>query len=269
LTSNLKARASWSTSYGRAPLASLVSAATANDTVRTLTIGNPALRPQLGKNLDLKLEYYFKTGMVTVRGYQKNITDYIGSAGRSGQIVGTGNDNGFEGLYEGYEIVQPLNLGAATYKGLEFDYRQRLTFLPGLLKGLTARANYTYLQAKGKFAGTIGFNPGQVAGFIPRAYNVGLLYNYRKFGASFDVNYTGKYPVTYSLTAPGNGNRYRKDWTVMNVGLTYEIFRDTKAFISLNNIAQQGPEEYMFEQTRTRSIWVVPRTLKFGITGQF
>jgi hypothetical protein len=147
--------------------------------------------------------------------------------------------------------------------------RQRLTFLPGLLKGLTARANYTYLQAKGKFAGTIGFNPGQVAGFIPRAYNVGLLYNYRKFGASFDVNYTGKYPVTYSLTAPGNGNRYRKDWTVMNVGLTYEIFRDTKAFISLNNIAQQGPEEYMFEQTRTRSIWIVPRTLKFGITGQF
>jgi TonB-dependent receptor len=269
LTSNLKARASWSTSYGRAPLASLVTAATANDTVRTLTIGNPALKPQLGKNLDLKLEYYFKTGMVTVRGYQKNITDYIGSAGRSGQIVGTGNDNGFEGLYEGYEIVQPLNLGDATYKGLEFDYRQRLTFLPGLLKGLTARANYTYLQAKGKFAGTIGFNPGQVAGFIPRAYNVGLLYNYRKFGASFDVNYTGKYPVTYSLTAPGNGNRYRKDWTVMNVGLTYEIFRDTKAFISLNNIAQQGPEEYMFEQTRTRSIWIVPRTLKFGITGQF
>ena len=35
------------------------------------------------------------------------------------------------------------------------------------------------------------------------------------------------------------------------------------------NIAQQGPEEYMFEQPRTRSIWIVPRTLKFGITGQF
>ena len=269
ITSNLKARASWSTSYGRAPLASLVAAVTANDTARTVTLGNPSLRPQLGKNIDLKLEYYFKTGMVSVRGYQKNITDYIGASSRSGQLVPGGNDNGFDGLYEGYEFIQPLNLGDATYKGLEFDYRQRLSFLPGLLKGLTARANYTYLQSKGKFAGTIGFNPGQVAGFIPRAYNAGLTYNYKKFGASFDLNFTGKYPVTYSLTAPGNGNRYRKDWTVMNAGLTYEIFRDTRAFLSLNNIAQQGPQEYMYEESRTRTIWIVPRTLKFGITGTF
>jgi formamidopyrimidine-DNA glycosylase len=27
--------------------------------------------------------------------------------------------------------------------------------------------------------------------------------------------------------------------------------------------------DWLWAQTRTRSIWIVPRTLKFGITGQF
>ncbi len=268
ITSSLKARASWSTSYGRPTLANLVTAATASDSARTVTIGNPSVKPQTAKNIDLKLEYYFGKGMVSVRGYRKNIKDYIGGAGRSGEIVGTGSSNGFDGLYEGYEIIQARNLGDATVKGLEFDYRQRLTFLPGALKGLTARANYTYLETFGNFGGTIGLKNGQVAGFVPRAYNVGLQYAYKKFGASFDVNYTGKFPVTYSTTS-GVGNRFREEWTVMNAGLTYQIRPETTLFMSVNNIAQEGRQEYIFNESRPRTMWVIPRTLKFGVTGQF
>src|SRR3954462_15607860 len=67
ITQNLKARASWSNSYGRPGLASLVSTPTANDTARTVTVGNPALKPQIADNTDLKLEYYFgSSGMVSV-----------------------------------------------------------------------------------------------------------------------------------------------------------------------------------------------------------
>ena len=268
LTDNLKARASWTTSYGRAPLASLVAAVTGNDTARTVTMGNPELKPQLGENIDLKLEYYYKTGTVSVRGYRKQITDYIGAAGRSGELVAGGNSNGFDGLYEGYEIIQPQNLGSATYKGLEVDFRQRLTFLPGVLRGLTARANYTYLETKGNFGGTINLQNGQLAGFIPRSYNVGLLYAYKNFGASYDVNYSGGWPVVYSTTS-ATGNRIREPWTVMNVGLTYKVYRDATAFISVNNIAQEGRSEYIYDPSRQRSNWVIPRSLKFGITGQF
>jgi TonB-dependent receptor len=268
ITSKLKARASWSTSYGRPTLANLVSAATASDAARTVTIGNPAVKPQTAKNIDLKLEYYFDTGLVSARAYRKDIKDYIGGAGRSGELIPAGPDNGFDGLYEGYEIVQARNLGDATIKGLEFDYRQRLTFLPGPLKGLTARANYTYLETYGTFAGTVGLTNGQVAGFVPRAYNVGLQYAYKKFGASFDVNYTGRWPVTYSTTS-AVGNRVREDWTVMNAGLSYQIRPTTTLFMSLNNIEQSGPREYIYNESRPRSLWIVPRTLKFGVTGQF
>jgi TonB-dependent receptor len=267
VTENLKARASWSTSYGRAGLANLITAPTASDSARTVTMGNPDLKPQVGRNIDLKLEYYFKTGMVSARGYRKNIRDYIGASGRSGEIIRSGSDNGFDGLYEGYEIFQVRNLGDATYKGLELDYRQRLTFLPGLLRGLAVRANYTRLQTKGNF-GTLGVVQDKIAGFIPRAYNVGLQYTYKKFGASYDVNYSGEYPVVYSMTS-ATVNRIRVPWTVMNAGVTYRIFANTTAFLSMSNLAQEGRQEYYYIPERVRSNWVIPRSLKFGVTGQF
>jgi len=270
ITANFKARASWSNTYGRPLLANLIAAPTPNDTARTVTLGNPALKPQLADAVDLKLEYYFgSTGMFSVRGYQKNIRDYIAPAGRSGELVANGSDNGFDGLYEGYEIIQSSNNGAAKLKGLEFDFRQRLSFLPGLLRGLTVRANYTYLETTGNRGGTIEFQNGQVAGFVPRAYNFGLSYNYKKFGVSYDVNYTGRYPVAYSLTSPGNGNIYRDGLTIMNAGITYRLRAETTLFLSLNNIDQQGARQYMFNESRTRSQWVVPRALKFGVTGSF
>jgi TonB-dependent receptor len=270
ITSNLKARASWSNSYGRPALANLVAAASANDTARTVTLGNPALKPQVATNIDLKLEYYFaNSGMFSIRGYDKKVKDYIAPAGRSGQLVADGADNGFDGLYSGYELIQSSNNGNAKLRGLEFDFRERLTFLPGALKGLTARANYTYLETTGNRGGTVELKNGQVAGFIPRAYNVGLMYNYKKFGASFDMNYTGRYPVAYSLTSPGNGNIYRDSWKVMNAGVSYKLRADATVFLNVNNIAQEGPRQYMFTESRTRSQWIVPRTLKFGVTGQF
>ncbi len=270
ITKNLKARASWSNTYGRPALANLVSAPSGNDTARTVTMGNPALKPQIGDAIDLKLEYYFSnSGKFEVHGYRKNIKEYIGAAGRSGQLVAEGADNGFDGLYGGYEIIQASNLGNAKLNGLQFDIRERLSFLPGFLKGLTARANYTYLETSGKFAGTVDLKNGQVAGFIPRAYNAGLTYAYKKFSASFDMNYTGKYPVAYSLTSPGNGNIYRDAWKTMNVGFSYRVRPDATFFLNVSNIAQEGARQYTYLESRVRSQWVVPRALKFGIDGRF
>ena len=41
------------------------------------------------------------------------------------------------------------------------------------------------------------------------------------------------------------------------------------SILNVNNIAQEGARQYMFMESRARSQWVVPRTLKFGLTGQF
>jgi TonB-dependent receptor len=272
ITTNFKARASWSNSYGRPALANLIAAPAANDTARTVTLGNPDLKPQLATNYDLKLEYYFgSSGMFSVRGYRKTIKDYIAAAARSGELIPVGPNNGFDGLYENYEIIEANNLGTAKLRGLELDFRQRLSFLPGALKGLTARANYTYLETRGNFGGTVELKPGQRAGFIPRAYNVGLQYAFKKFGASFDMNYTGRYPTVYTLTATPNSNNfvYRQPWTLMNVGVSYKVRPEATLFLNINNLNQEGAKQYTFSPDRPRSQWIVPRAVKFGVDGRF
>src|SRR6185295_10066116 len=149
------------------------------------------LKPALAKNADVRIDYTIgSTGFFSARLFKKDIRDYVGSAVRSGLLVPDGPDNGFGGQYVGYELVEPLNLGTTQSKGIELDFRQRLTFLPGLLKGLTLRANYTTVRTSAVFSG-IAYNPGQVVGaagqwYVPRTYNLGLQYIYGKFGANFD-----------------------------------------------------------------------------------
>lgn len=87
---------------------------------------NPGRKPQLADNVDFKLEFYFGNngaGMFSVRAYRKNITGYIGSATRSGELVAAGLDNGFDGLYDGYEIIRSANLGDAKLRSMEIDMK--------------------------------------------------------------------------------------------------------------------------------------------------
>lgn len=268
ITPNIKARGSWSTSYGRPTLQQLTPGVTPNDTTQVVTIGNPELLPQESENIDLKLEYYFKNnGMISVGVFRKKITDYISGNLNSGTTVPTGPDNGFEGLYSGYTIFRPANIGDAEAEGVELDYRQRLSFLPGVLKGLSVSANYTYQRTEGRFAGTLNLNTNQVALFVPRLFNARLLYNYKKFGASFDASFKGEHLVVFSTTA--GASRFQRDLLRYNAGFTWRLRPDATLFLNFDNIGEEGPEQYFAIESRTSQILKAPTSIKFGVTGTF
>jgi TonB-dependent receptor len=255
-------------SYGRPALAQVI-AATVSDTAMTVTLGNPDLRPQVAKNIDLKLEYYFKeTGLVSIAVYQKEIKDYILSGGRMG-IIPSGPDNGFEGSYAGYSVLAPFNAGDADLIGFEFDYRQRLTFLPGLFKGLMVTANYTYLETEGNFGATTGVVTRDVAGFVPRTGNARLIYTYKRFGASVVANFTGRHIRADSPVTPLISRFFRRDLTTINVGFSYKIRPAAQVYVDVNNIFEEGPEQYRYISSRTRQQVIAGRTINFGVSGQF
>ena len=230
---------------------------------------DPSLRPQMAKNVDLKLEYYFKhSGLLSATVYRKDIEDYIGGALNSGATIPATPDNGFDGLYGGYVIFRPRNLGSARLEGFELEYKQRLAFLPGPFKGLTVRGNYTYLKTEGNFGAATQIKGTQLVNFVPRAVNAGLQYNYRNFGATFDLNRTGEYPVAISLTSPGL-NAYRRELTTMNASLSYRIRPDATLFLNATNLTENGPEHFTFSPDRPRQLMIAPTSLKFGINGQF
>jgi iron complex outermembrane recepter protein len=277
VTSNIKARASFSNSYGRPRLQDLVSSPTAVDPTSTasgtVTVGNPKLKPATANNVDFRLDYAFaQSGFITARWFKKDIHDYIGSSVRSGTLIGEGPDNGFDGQYVGYELIQPGNIGSTRSEGIELDYRQQLTFLPGALKGLSLRANYTNVRTWAMFNNII-YGPGQVVGsagqwYVPRAYNVGLTYTYRKFTASWDMNYNSQFPEAFSFTSPTT-NIYRLPRYLMNVGFTYKIRPEATMFLSVANLEENDIREFRYIESRHYRQYNTPRSVKVGVTGQF
>jgi iron complex outermembrane recepter protein len=268
ITRNLKARLSWSNSFGRPPLTNLMPNETANDTNQTLTISNPSLRPKTAETWDAALEYYFEpVGSLSVGWFHKSIKDYFVTNQQSG-TVSSGADNGFNGEYAGYTILTTANLGDAIAQGWEISYQQQFTFLPGLLKGLGLSANYTYLTTHGNFGagGTVRTN--EVAGFIPRNGNISLSWRYRGFSSRINMNYTGDYLDTANAANPAFA-LYRTERKLINLGLAYQIRPQVSLSIDVGNLTNEVQAFYRGYSDRMQNTIIPGTTITFGVSGRF
>jgi TonB-dependent receptor len=268
LTPNLKARLSWSTSFGRPALTNLLPSESANETAQTVTINNPALLPQYATNWDFTLDYYFEpVGNLSAGWFRKKIRDYI-VTGQNAGIVPTGNDNGYNGDYAGFQRLTSSNAGTAEVDGWEFSYRQQFTSLPGLLKGLGLTANYTVISTTGDFGGTVRRGTNEVPGFIPRAGNLGLNWRYRQFSTRLLYNYTGDYITSFSAVNAG-GNLYRYAFRTVNLGLAYQLNPGATLTCDIANLLNEPQRLYQGVRGRTQDTIYNFVTITFGINGRF
>ena len=269
LLPNLKARLSWSNSFGRPPLSNLLPNETINETAQTLTINNPSLKPQTAESWDAALEYYFEpVGSLSVSWFHKTIKDYFVNGVLAG-TVGSGADNGYNGEYSGFTILTRDNLGTAIVQGWELAYQQQFTFLPGLLKTLGVSANTTILETHGDFGSTTATRKtGEVPGFVPRTANLSLSWRYRKFGTRLNVNRTGEY--INAFTAAGSGrNQYTLQRTVVNVGAAYQ-FRPAMSFsVDVGNIFNEAQVFYRGVSDNISEYRIPGVSVTIGVSGRF
>jgi TonB-dependent receptor len=268
LLPNLKARLSWSNSFGRPPLSNLLPNETVNETAQTLTINNPSLKPQTAESWDTALEYYFEpVGSLSVSWFHKTIKDYFVNGVLAG-TVGSGADNGYNGEYSGFTILTRENLGTAIVQGWELAYQQQFTFLPGLLKTLGISANTTILDTRGDFGSTVKRATGEVPGFIPRTSNVSLSWRYRKFGTRLNVNRTGEYINAFSASGSGR-NQYTLERTIVNIGAAYQ-FRPSMSFSAdIGNIFNEAQVFYRGISDNISEYRIPGVTVTIGVSGRF
>lgn len=268
ITPNLKARLSWSTSFGRPAMGSLVPSETPNETNQTVTMNNVALKPQMAKNWDATLDYYFEgVGNFSIGWFQKDIRDYIVS-GIDGGTIGTGTDNGFNGEYAGFTILTQANAGTAHVQGWEGSYSQQLTFLPGLLRTLAVSVNYTWLETQGDFGGTVQLASDEVEGFTPRTGNLNVSWNYRGFGARVLVNYTGRAIDTYSATSAAR-NQFRASRMITNLGFSYQFNPKLTVYCDVANLTNEPQGYYRGTPDRMSQTIITGTTLNIGVSGHF
>jgi iron complex outermembrane receptor protein len=268
VTSNLKARLSWSTSFGRPGFNNALPNETPNEANQTLTINNPALLPQTAQNWDATLEYYFEpVGALSVGWFHKTIKDYIAGDINAGTVA-TGADNGYNGEYAGFTLLQATNAGTAYVQGWEFSYRQQFTFLPGWLKGLSGLANFTLLDTHGNFGGAVNLQTGQVAGFIPRTGNASLSWRHRGFSTRLLFNYAGEYVTSYSAASVGR-NIYRRERKVLNLGLAYQVRPWFSLTLDLDNITNAPQSLYRGIPDQIQLLSYHGTTISVGVNGRF
>ncbi len=268
LTPNLKARLSWSTSFGRPALNNALPNETISEANQTLTVNNPSLLPQDAATWDATLEYYFEpVGTVSVAWFHKTIKDYIVTGIASGTIA-TGNDNGFNGEYAGFTRLTAANAGTAVVQGWELSYQQQFTFLPGIFKGLGASANFTAIATHGNFGGTNGLSTDQVAGFIPRTGNASLSWRYGKFSTRLLYNFTGDYITSYTAASVGR-NLYRFKYESVTAGVSWQVRPSLQLTLDVANLFNEPQQFYRGIRTQMQNTIINGTTVTAGINGRF
>lgn len=259
-------RASWATGIGRPNFTNIMPLESVNYTNNTVTASNPNLKPQYVDNYDLSLEYYFEpVGSVSVGWFKKDIKDFIYSAG--GEFIPSGPDNGFGGLYEGFTLVSPRNGGMAKIAGYELSYQQRYTFLPGLLKGLGAYANYTKIETDGDYGSGAARSTGTVPGFVPETANIGLSYTYGRF--SFRAKWNAKSRQLNAYNDSPAQLRYFAPTRRIDLNLRVKLTQHLDFYADIINLTRNATVYERGPLGRVDAYQDNGRRASFGITGRY
>jgi TonB-dependent receptor len=238
LTPRVIARASWATNVGRPGIGQLIPRTTVNFDNQTITSSNPSLKPQTADNFDLSAEYYFEpAGVVSVGLFHKQIHDFIFTSG--GFTIPGGADNGFNGDYAGYVLTTQYNGGGAKVRGIELNYNQQFTFLPGWMAGFGVYGNLTRMESEGNYGAgnsiSVAPNPkGKVAGFNPDTSNAGLSYIRNKITLRLQWNHRARYLTTYNAVDSQLVYRIRRD--TLDVKTQYQLTRRFSVYLDVNNV---------------------------------
>src|SRR6185436_2339925 len=170
LTENLILRAAYAQTLGRPNINNIIPSTSISDASAAnpvITVNNVGLKPWSAKSYDLSLEsYQIKDGFGSVGVFEKSIKDFFTSTTTKAtpellELYGLESDQ----TLLNYNVTTLANGGDAKIRGVEFSYRQSLTFLPHWARGFQIFANLTKLSLSGTRTNDFsGYNPKSFAG---------------------------------------------------------------------------------------------------------
>lgn len=228
-----------------------------------LSLGNPALTPERAWNYDLLAEHYFPSvGVLSGGVFYKQISDFIFDRtffyqGLNSFYNPTGPCT--DALHNNcYYASQPQNGPSAHLWGVEADYTQHMTFLPGALKGIGFDVNWTHVESRaavpldtsvtytdqnGKTvqAYTSAYRHSMIPRQFPNLFNASLLYDYSAVSARLSGQYTAASIYQYGADGtsnPASGDVWNYPHWQIDGSLVVTVYRATALqfqVLNLNN----------------------------------
>lgn len=172
-------------------------------------------------------------------------------------------------LFGNYDVATQFNVpGTVRMHGWEFEYKQALTFLPRVARGVQVFFNASSQRAKktDSFQDMIPFSANWGASLTREKFNLRLNYNYRGIQR--------RAPVAAGRSiAPGTYN-YRSKRLYVDVSGEYFITRRLGLFFALRNVGQASEDDKIYNAATPKvarfftrqdyhSLWT------FGLKGSF
>jgi TonB-dependent receptor len=208
---DLLVRFSWAKVVSRPDLGFLTPGGSLNLTgTPSITSGNPDLEPIRATTVDLGAEWYFAPGAILGVGvFYKDIATYVQNQSQQMTFRQTGlpmallGTSGVDPDNTPITVTRPLNTPGGPLKGVEINYQQAFTFLPGLLRHTGALFNYTYVDSQiDYFLAAGGVTTNDLVGLSKNAYNATLYYEDDKFSARVSASYRDKSIVALPANNP-------------------------------------------------------------------
>jgi TonB-dependent receptor len=277
---NLVARAAYYHSIGRPDFNQYAGGVTLPNTDNPpsannrITVNNAGIKAWTAKSTSVRLEYYFGgVGLVSVGAFRRDFSNAFGGTTfpATPQFLSLyGLD---PGTYGDYDVSTQVNVaGIVRMTGVDFNYKQVLTFLPHWARGIQVFANGSAQRATGpslgSFAGT---------NYIPRSGSWGVSLTREKYNVRVNWNYRGRQRrgeiAPSQSISPGTYNWAAKRLYV-DVLAEYYFWKRVGVFMNLRNVGAtyedaeiHGPLTPPHAQFRQRldhgSLWT------FGLKGTF
>ncbi len=277
---NLVARISSYRSIGRPDYGQYAGGLTLPDTElppnsisNRIAVNNVGIKPWEAKSTKVRLEYYFQgVGQISAGAFRRDFRNFFSSI----VFDATPQFLALYGLdvatYDPYAVSTNENISTPVrMEGVEFDYKQALTFLPPWARGVQVFANATATRATGEASSNF-------SGYTPRIYNWGVSLSRQKYNLRAGWNYKGRRRLGLIAASPRSIEPGTYDWSskrlYLDLSAEYHFFRRFAVFGSMRNVndatedvERTGPSTPAHAQFRQRedfgSLWTV------GVKGTF
>ena len=242
---NLIARATYASGIARPGFDQIDPGATVSVLNASVTVGNPALKPTIGQNFDLTLEYYPGDGQIAAAGvFYKDFKNYIL---QSQEFV---DSYPFPGLTNTITQVTSYSNGPAHAEGFEAQYQQQLTFLPAPFNGFGYSGNVTLVDSRAEI------HPG-IFGLLPSTskvtWNAAIFYERSPIEIRLAADYVGQNLFAFGGVLGNALDDYSSARLTMDLGSSYTIMRQVKVYFDAKNLLNT-PLEFTEGTSQNRPI---------------
>jgi len=207
---------------------SLAGVIAVNETAQQVTLPNPNLKPETSDKYFMSAQYYIEpAGTLTVSAY-KLVVENMGSTSEFVSAAEAGYADDPE--YSGYTFLRAANAPATRrIKGIDLEYSQQLTFLPGFWRGFSVFGSISHTVPD-----------VQIVDLMSKSANGGVRYGNHRFNTQ--VRFTWTAARLTSITAART--QWERERLMFDLSGGVKLNRTYELTLSCRNVFNQALESY-------------------------